>query len=296
MSTIVKPFTFSAGATIVASEHNSNFDTLYSDYNGNITNVNISASAAIAASKLNLATIAQNMAMSSAILKTAKGADVASVAGTMTLGDDGNFFDITGTNAITSITAKTAGTIVTLQFDSTATLTDGSNLKLNGNFTGAADATITLVSDGTNWYEVARSTGGAAAATQAEMETATSTTTYVSPGRLQYHPASPKAWVLFDGTASNPITPAASYGISGNVAKSGTGLYSVTFSTAFASATTYGLVGSPQYDAASNCINVCLQKESTTPRTTTVCKFATVAQTGSPIDSGHVFVAFYGDQ
>lgn len=134
-----------------------------------IVNADVDASAAISDTKLDLATIAQAMqfngavtgasvfTMSSNIFKLAKGADVASVAGAMTLGDDGNFFDITGTNAITSITAKTAGTVVTLQFDSTATLTDGSNLKLNGNFTGAAEATITLVSDGTNWFEVCRS-------------------------------------------------------------------------------------------------------------------------------------------
>jgi hypothetical protein len=95
--------------------------------------------------------------MTAKILKEAKGADVASAAGAMTLGDDGNYFDITGTEAITSITAKTAGTQVVLQFDSTATLTDGSNLKLDGNFTGAAGSTIHLVSDGTNWYEVSRS-------------------------------------------------------------------------------------------------------------------------------------------
>lgn len=52
MAIIVKPYTFSAGATIVASEHNSNFDTLYSDYNGNITNANIATGASIADTKL----------------------------------------------------------------------------------------------------------------------------------------------------------------------------------------------------------------------------------------------------
>jgi hypothetical protein len=150
-------------------------DGLGTEFNGNIENANIKAGAAIANSKLNLASIAQDVTLagtttisgastisgvqtfSSKIQKLAKGADVASAAGAMTLGDDGNYFDITGTEAITSITAKTAGTVVTLQFDSTATLTDGSNLKLDGNFTGAAGSTITLVSDGTNWFEKCRS-------------------------------------------------------------------------------------------------------------------------------------------
>lgn len=133
-----------------------------------IVNADVDAGAAISDTKLDLATIAQAIqfnggltiaalaTMSANILKCAKGADVASVAGAITLGDDGNYFDITGTNAITSITAKTAGTFVILQFDSTASLVDGSNLKLAGNFQGAAESQIMLVSDGTNWFEVCR--------------------------------------------------------------------------------------------------------------------------------------------
>lgn len=54
MSIISKPNTFSTGTSIVAAEHNDNFNTIYNDYNGNITNANISAAAAIAYSKLNL--------------------------------------------------------------------------------------------------------------------------------------------------------------------------------------------------------------------------------------------------
>lgn len=154
MSIIVKPYTFSAGAVIVAAEHNSNFDTIYSDHNGGLTNANLSASAAIALSKISFTTA---LTMSGAITSWAKGADVASAAGNIALGTDGNFFDITGTAAITSITIKAAGTVAMLQFDSTATLTDGSNLALAGNFTGAAGSTITLVSDGTNWVEISRS-------------------------------------------------------------------------------------------------------------------------------------------
>ena len=55
MATITKNNTFTAGATILAAEHNANFDTIYNDYNGNVTNANVAAAAAIAYSKLNLA-------------------------------------------------------------------------------------------------------------------------------------------------------------------------------------------------------------------------------------------------
>ena len=55
-------------------------------------------------------------------VRCSKGADVASAAA-LTLGADGNSFDITGTNAIASIGTLGAGTIVLLQFDDVLTLT-----------------------------------------------------------------------------------------------------------------------------------------------------------------------------
>lgn len=72
--------------------------------------------------------------------KWAKGADVAS-ATALTLGDDGNYFDITGTTAITSIATKGVGTAVRLHFDAALTLThNATDLVLPGgaNITTAA--------------------------------------------------------------------------------------------------------------------------------------------------------------
>jgi hypothetical protein len=101
-----------------------------------------------------------------------QGADVASVAGAITLGVDGNAFEITGTNAITLIanTNFQNGHVVTLLFTSTATLTDGtansgSNIGMelagNTNFVASAGATVTLrlmeLGGTQRWYEVARS-------------------------------------------------------------------------------------------------------------------------------------------
>lgn len=51
-----------------------------------------------------------------------KGADVASAAA-LTLGDDGNYFDVTGTTAITSIATVGVGTVIKLHFDGALTLT-----------------------------------------------------------------------------------------------------------------------------------------------------------------------------
>ncbi len=52
MSLIAIPNIFTNGATIIASQHNSNFSVIYSDYDGNIDDTNISASANISDTKL----------------------------------------------------------------------------------------------------------------------------------------------------------------------------------------------------------------------------------------------------
>lgn len=61
MSLISIPNTFTVGAVIIASQHNSNFSTIYSDYNGNITDANISASASITDTKLGQITTASKV-------------------------------------------------------------------------------------------------------------------------------------------------------------------------------------------------------------------------------------------
>ena len=52
MGTITKSYTFSTGSPIKASEHNTNFDTVYELVNGKIDDDNIVASAAITNTKL----------------------------------------------------------------------------------------------------------------------------------------------------------------------------------------------------------------------------------------------------
>lgn len=52
MGVIVLPTTFVDNTIPTAAQFNGDFNTIYSEFNGNITNANISASAAIAASKL----------------------------------------------------------------------------------------------------------------------------------------------------------------------------------------------------------------------------------------------------
>ena len=83
------------------------------------------------------------------------GADLASAAA---LVPTCNVHTVTGTTTVTSITAAEypVGQPLTLIFSGALTFTDGSNLKLAGNLVTTADDTITLISDGTNFYEVGR--------------------------------------------------------------------------------------------------------------------------------------------
>lgn len=79
-------------------------------------------------------------------------------AAAVTLPTLGSIFTITGTTNITSIDATgNSGRKVTLIFADILTFTDGSDLKLAGNLVTTADDTISLVCDGTNWFEVCRS-------------------------------------------------------------------------------------------------------------------------------------------
>ena len=70
------------------------------------------------------------------------------------------------------------------------------------------------------------------AATQANQETATSTTQFVTPGRQQYHPSAVKAWVFFVGTGT--ISVAAGSNVT-SLTDNGTGDYTVNLTTAFSS-------------------------------------------------------------
>jgi hypothetical protein len=81
-------------------------------------------------------------------------------AASVTLPTTGDVFNITGTTNITSIVATgNSGRAVFLKFAGTITVADGSNLilSLSSDFAAQANRTLSLVCDGTNWYEIGRS-------------------------------------------------------------------------------------------------------------------------------------------
>lgn len=91
-------------------------------------------------------------------VRAALGAKSVASAATVTLPiDTGNVVLITGTTNIDSITATGMhGRAIVFEFGGVLTMTDASNLDLNGNFVSAAGDIIALHCDGTNWNELYR--------------------------------------------------------------------------------------------------------------------------------------------
>ena len=131
-----------------------------------------------------------------------------------------------------------------------------------------------------------------AAASQAQQETGSATTVYVTPGRQHFHPSAPKAWVQFDGTAGS-ISPAASYNVS-SITDNGTGDYTVNFTTSFSSANYCAVVSGGPGASGGTERNV-LGPYSANP-TASAFRFGTfTANFGAFVDCKYVSAAFYGD-
>lgn len=113
-------------------------------------------------------------------LETDKGVDIASPAGgIMTLGTDGNTFDITGTNTINEILATNwqAGSVIHLQFNGILTVTHNSGgtndilLGNQANMTTAVGDVLTLYFNAVDWVEISRSVVGGGGASLPVVDT-----------------------------------------------------------------------------------------------------------------------------
>ena len=140
MALITKGYTFSAGGTILSAEVNSDFDTIYADYNGNVTNANVASGAAIVDTKLAQITTAGKV----------------SGAALTSLGSIPTQTDTTTNSFLLASNSLTTGTAMTLSSSATAitgagrilyvnhTGTTGTSATLNEFTTAATDETILL--------------------------------------------------------------------------------------------------------------------------------------------------------
>lgn len=155
MATITRPNSYTSGTTIQSSQVNADFNTIYNDYNGNVTNANIASGAAIAASKLSLGTIAQTITMSGVAVNWADAGNLASATTTNIGAAAGNKVNITGVTTITAFDTVQAGTVRFVRFTGILTLThNGTSLILPSaaNITTAAGDCAIFISEGSgNW-------------------------------------------------------------------------------------------------------------------------------------------------
>ncbi len=126
MAIIVKNFTFSAGAVIVAAQHNSNFDTVYDEFNGSIDNDNIKAGAAIVDSKLAQITTAAKVSGAALTSLTSIPAQDVNIRGVV---------DVTGSSLI----YNTSTGISALAIHQTGSLATGKYIMYVDNDTNPAD-------------------------------------------------------------------------------------------------------------------------------------------------------------
>lgn len=199
-----RTYTYTTGGTIDSGQVTTNEDNLYTY---------ACAVDTFAAGSVNAAAIGDDAVGSAEIAAGAVGASELA-SGAVDAGD----MATTGTIADDKVFVADSATAATWRTITNCTDTGGNHL----NYTESTNA----FSCGTS------GDGTATAATQAEMETATSTSVFVTPGRVQYHPGIAKVWANFTPTA----TITASYNVT-SITDTGVGDWRVNMTTAMSTAT-----------------------------------------------------------
>lgn len=227
------------------------------------------------------------------VINESKGADIASASTIDLDAATGNLLDVTGTTTITAITLS-VGRERVVRFTGALTLTHGASLVLPGAasittaagdfaiFRGYASGVVRCV-----LYQKAAAVPGVAAATQAEQETGSATTAFVSPGRQHFHQSAAKAWVRFNGTGTPAIT--VSYNVS-SITDNGAGDFTINFTTAFSSANYAGVL------ATDSDLTTAMEVYGENAPTASAFRFRTVGVGAGPADRTRNYAVFYGDQ
>ena len=130
---------------------------------------------------------------------------------------------------------------------------------------------------------------GPSAAVQSDQETATSTTTYVSPGVQQFHPSAAKAWVAWGVTSTIDV----SFNVS-SITDNGTGDWTINLTVPMSSAN-YTVSPGQRFSSDSTGGAAFGVKFSTAP-TASACRMLSQNTGGTADDQLKHYVSFFGDQ
>lgn len=248
-------------------------------------------------------TVTGSIIMSGAAVNEAASVTVASATSTPIGAAASNSVTVSGVATITSFDNVTAGRIRYVTFSGILTLThNATSLILPGaaNITTAAgDAMLAQSLGSGNWkvlvYQKADGTAvvsGATAATQTQMETATSNVVTATPLNVNWHPGVAKAWVTFTGVAAAVIT--ASWNVT-SVTRNSTGDYTITIATDFSSAN-YACVATCGQGVGASGAQFCLTPSGSDPAAGTYRVQTITLNPSTLADAAFVQAVFYGDQ
>jgi hypothetical protein len=238
-----------------------------------------------------------------------RGSDIPSNSTLSLPATGGGVFLVTGATGISAISTGSGGRRVSLRFAGALTLTHSANLILPGgvNITTVAGDVAEFINDaaqdatGSNWRCVSytRASGSPVniadqIATQADMETATSTTTVVTPGRAKFHPSAAKAWILWNMTGTPSIT--ASFNVS-SITDNAVGDQTVNLTTAFSSVNYSATQSGAEEPANTNWTQV-KQYSLATRVATSYRVYGSTGNFGSSntADIPYAALSFFGDQ
>jgi len=240
--------------------------------------------------------INQNLTMSA---KHVAFASTSVSSGTPDFATSGNVVTLSGTATANTLGTVQAGFIGVIHYGVAITIThNGSSriLPTAANVaTGIGDVEIVLSLGSGNYRTISymRADGSAlagAAASQAQMEAASSNAVFVTPGRFHFHPGSAKARVKYNQESGTAVEGGVSYNLS-SLTDGATGRAIMNFTTAFSSAD-YHPAGCSQRPST-NSDSVFSIYYNSDPTTTTFEIATTVAATN--IDMSYVSCVIHGD-
>lgn len=184
MATISRLTTWSVGDTLTAAALNAEFNNIVNDYNGNIANANISASAAIAYSKLSLTGSVTNADLAGSIAASKISDTAVTLTATQsmsnktltsptisgTVGGSATYTKPTLNGSVSALTSDTDGATITFDMAAsnthTVTLAGNRTLALS-NVSVGQSFKLRLQQDGTGsrtvtWFSTIKWAGGAA--------------------------------------------------------------------------------------------------------------------------------------